>query len=88
MEHLFVCRVRVSKKREDCCCLGRWDHSPNGSEFTCDHEYAGDVTCDHCKFGPDKHGLDPRYPLTHIANWRRRQQRLSIFEVPVEGKTT
>lgn len=40
-------------------CLGRRDWY--SGEYTCDHEYASDVLCDHCRFGPDKDGLDPRY---------------------------
>ena len=41
-------------------CLGRRD--PFTGEYDCDHRYAGEITCDHCCFGPDKNGLDPRYP--------------------------
>jgi len=51
-------------------CLGeRTEGSTSGpSDFDCSHQYASEITCEHCRFGPSKSGHDPRYPLTHKLN--------------------
>ncbi len=43
-------------------CLGQWTETSDGREFGCDHEFAGETTCDYCVFsnlpGAD---FDPRF---------------------------
>jgi hypothetical protein len=61
----------MSKKRADFGCAGR--RCADG-DFDCDHEFAGDIVCEQCRFsGLNPKGLDPRYPLNHIRNYRPLQ---------------
>lgn len=42
-------------------CKGYWAQSWDGSEFDCDYEFAGEICCEDCVFGPHPEGgKDPR----------------------------
>jgi len=43
-------------------CLGERD---DWGEYDCGYEFAGDITCDKCKYGPfpDEDSYDPRYDI-------------------------
>jgi len=54
-------------------CLGKWHPSLEGDWFDCEHEFAGEVTCDDCIFGANGGRYDPRRPL---------EEQMSDMEVP------
>lgn len=55
-------------------CLGHRHDSPvGGYDYDCDHEFAGDITCDNCIFGAPGGRHDPRRPL---------EEQMSDMEVP------
>jgi len=49
-------------------CLGFWAWTPDGDEFECEYEFAGDIGCADCIYGgaadPDdlELGFDPSIP--------------------------
>jgi len=68
----------MKKTRMPDRCLGHWDNLLDaGREFDCDHEYAGEITCDECKHGPARLGLDPRFP--RYKQPPHRKQPCQIF---------
>ena len=40
-------------------CLGYKIETLDGTDYDCEYPYAGEITCDHCKYGADPDGLDP-----------------------------
>ena len=41
-------------------CKGYWSEGPDGRDFDCFYEFAGEVTCDHCIFGAPGGTVDPQ----------------------------
>ena len=41
-------------------CEGYYDNTPYGTEFDCDYEFSGDISCEDCMFGPCEGTKDPR----------------------------
>lgn len=56
----FMDNVEENDNKADFECRGEWTHTQDGSEFDCDYEYSGEVTCDECKLNGGDY--DPRYP--------------------------
>ena len=40
-------------------CLGHWVYTDNGREFDCGYEFAGEITCEGCMYGPFNGIRDP-----------------------------
>lgn len=40
-------------------CKGYSYDTPDGREYDCEYEFAGEVSCEDCIFGPFKGPLDP-----------------------------
>jgi len=49
---------------EDSGCKGYRIFSSDGDDYDCEYEFAGEISCEECIFGPfpDENSLDPRKP--------------------------
>jgi len=57
-------------------CLGHWVETVDGRDFDCGHEFAGEIDCSECMYGPcSEHGgwkgYDPRRPRDGQDGWKK-----------------
>ena len=57
------------KKNHGGCMGHSVSYGADGTEFECDYEHSGDITCGQCMFGDCGGNIDPRRPISKQAAW-------------------